>query len=89
MYLGKCRFHDRIRMSVRILTFGMKRYLCFFHGAVCEVFNVGDYRRRMCGAQKPYQWFDSSNQEGSEAREVIAHCACVSVVSHACGLAAI
>jgi hypothetical protein len=26
----------------------------------------------MCGAQKPYQWFDSSNQEGFEAREVNA-----------------
>ncbi len=59
-------------MVLTLLLWNVKRYLCFFHGAVCEVFNVGDYRRRMCGAQKPYQWFDSSNQEGFEAREVNA-----------------
>mmetsp|Transcript_62198 Transcript_62198/g.166902 ORF Transcript_62198/g.166902 Transcript_62198/m.166902 type:complete len:416 (-) Transcript_62198:69-1316(-) len=52
------------------IAYKLQRYLSFFHGAVCQVFNVGDYRRRLYGAAKPHTWFASDNEEGTNAREI-------------------
>eukprot|EP01041_Mallomonas_annulata_P001059 gene1059-2075_t len=46
----------------------LARYLSFFHAIPTKVFNVAEYRRRICGALKDAQWFDSTNEEASELR---------------------
>jgi hypothetical protein len=48
----------------------LQRYLSFFHGAPTQVFNVGNYRRKKFGASKPASWFDSSNVEAEQQRQV-------------------
>jgi broad specificity phosphatase PhoE len=45
------------------------RYLSFFHALPVVVYNVSEYRRRMCGALKDAEWFDPSNAEAQEKRE--------------------
>lgn len=44
------------------------RFLSFFHDIPSQIFNVGDYRRQLCGAQLPAQFYDPNNAEGSAAR---------------------
>lgn len=46
----------------------IKRYLRFFHGAPCEVFNVGNYRRKKYAAATPCDFFDGDNEEGMKMR---------------------
>jgi len=44
------------------------RFLSFFHDIPSQIFNVGDYRRQLCGAQLPAEFYDPNNEEGSAAR---------------------
>jgi 6-phosphofructo-2-kinase/fructose-2,6-biphosphatase 2 len=44
------------------------QYLRFFHGAVCEVFNVGNYRRKMVGTNRMADFFDPRNADNMAQR---------------------
>jgi len=44
------------------------RFLSFFHDIPAQIFNVGDYRRQLCGAQMPADFYNPLNSEGSAAR---------------------
>lgn len=48
------------------------RFLSFFHDIPSQIFNVGDYRRQLCGAQLPASFYDPANEEAAAAR----HMAC-------------
>lgn len=48
------------------------QYLQFFHGTDIKVFNVGNYRRKICGAITPASFFDPKNVEGDKARQECA-----------------
>jgi hypothetical protein len=37
------------------------RFLSFFHDIPAQIFNVGDYRRQLCGAQMPSIFYDPTN----------------------------
>lgn len=41
----------------------LAKYLSFFHAASVELFNVSEYRRKVCGALKDADWFDPKNKE--------------------------
>ena len=45
------------------------RYISFFHDIPSQIFNVGDYRRQMCGARLSASFFDHGNKEAMEKRE--------------------
>lgn len=47
----------------------LRQYLRFFHGAPCEVFNVGNYRREAVGASSTHDFFDPSNEKSSIVRQ--------------------
>jgi 6-phosphofructo-2-kinase / fructose-2,6-biphosphatase 2 len=47
------------------------RYLKWL-GFETKSFNVGDYRRQSFGSEQPHSFFDSSNQDASEARKQAA-----------------
>ncbi|EKX50659.1 hypothetical protein GUITHDRAFT_161860 [Guillardia theta CCMP2712] len=53
----------------------LQRYLSFFHGAPTQVFNVGNYRRKMFGSCVEHDFFDHSNPEGVKARRECSHAA--------------
>lgn len=38
-------------------------YLEFFHAVPVRIFNVAEYRKRMCGGLKDAEWFDPNNHE--------------------------
>lgn len=44
------------------------RFLSFFHDIPSAIFNVGDYRRQLCGAQMPADFYNPANEEGRAAR---------------------
>lgn len=44
------------------------RYLEFFHAVPVRVFNVAEYRQRLCGGLKDAEWFDLNNQEALALR---------------------
>lgn len=44
------------------------RFLSFFHDIPSQIFNVGDYRRKLCGAQQSADFYDPQNAEGLAAR---------------------
>lgn len=46
------------------------RFLSFFHDIPSQIFNVGDYRRQLCGAQMPADFYDPTNEEGAAARRM-------------------
>lgn len=50
------------------------RYLNWL-GIPTRVFNVGDYRRRFCGAAQRHAFFDAKNREAEEARAAAAQAA--------------
>lgn len=50
------------------------RYLSW-KGMKTKVFNVGNYRRSMSGAQVPHEFFDPHNEEGMNARKQAAQAA--------------
>jgi broad specificity phosphatase PhoE/predicted kinase len=44
------------------------RFLDFFHDIPSQIFNVGDYRRQLCGAQMSADFFDHGNEEALAQR---------------------
>lgn len=48
----------------------LARYLSFFHAIPVSVYNVGEYRLKICGAVKDAEWFSSENEAGQEWRRV-------------------
>ena len=36
----------------------------FFHDIPCQIFNVGEYRRKICGINMPASFYDNDNKEG-------------------------
>jgi len=52
----------------------MVRYLSW-KGMKTKVFNVGNYRRSMSGAQVPHEFFDPHNEDGMNARKQAAKAA--------------
>jgi len=59
----------------------VKRYLNFFHGAPCEVFNVGNYRRKKYQKHAPCEFFDSTNGDGLKMRKECAEAALEDLVA--------
>jgi predicted kinase len=53
------------------------RFLSFFHDIPSQIFNVGDYRRQLCGAQLPADFYDPANETAMKARRM----ACDAAVS--------
>ena len=47
----------------------LSQYLKFFHGALCKVFNVGNYRREKFGPSCSADYFDPANVEASKQRQ--------------------
>jgi predicted kinase len=46
----------------------LAKYLSFFHAVNVELFNVSEYRRRVCGALKDAEWFNPENIEATQLR---------------------
>ena len=44
------------------------RFLSFFHDIPSQIFNVGDYRRQLCGPQMKADFYSPDNDEGLKAR---------------------
>eukprot|EP00980_Cylindrotheca_fusiformis_P026814 scaffold17591_cov53-Cylindrotheca_fusiformis.AAC.2 len=44
------------------------RFLSFFHDIPAQIFNVGDYRRQLCGPQMPAEFYNPENKKGAAAR---------------------
>jgi 6-phosphofructo-2-kinase/fructose-2,6-biphosphatase 2 len=53
------------------------RFLSFFHDIPSQIFNVGDYRRQLCGAQLPADFYDPANEAATKAR----HMACDAAIA--------
>jgi len=51
------------------------RYLTFFHDIPSQIFNVGDYRRKLVGAQMPASFYDHSNTDAVAQRHVACNAA--------------
>lgn len=49
----------------------LANYLSFFHAIPVGLYNIAEYRRRMCGALKDADWFDISNLEAKKLREEV------------------
>ena len=47
-------------------------YFRFFHGAPAEVYNVGNFRRQLSGADQSAEFFNSSNSDAMVARQAAA-----------------
>jgi hypothetical protein len=47
----------------------LEKYLSFFHAIPVKVYNVAEYRRRMCGGLKDAEWFDPNNAEARALRD--------------------
>lgn len=46
----------------------LARYLRFFHGAPAEVMNIGNYRRKLFGAEQTHEFFDYTNEKHMDDR---------------------
>jgi 6-phosphofructo-2-kinase/fructose-2,6-biphosphatase 2 len=44
------------------------RYISFFHDIPSQIFNVGDYRRQLCGVKLPASFYDPNNTQGLASR---------------------
>ena len=51
------------------------RFLSFFHDIPAQIFNVGDYRRQLCGAQMPASFYDPTNKEAFAQRMMACNAA--------------
>jgi predicted kinase len=58
------------------------RFLSFFHDIPSQIFNVGDYRRQLCGAQMPADFYNSENVEGMAARKIACDAALADLVEY-------
>eukprot|EP01039_Chlorochromonas_danica_P002541 gene2541-2782_t len=47
----------------------LAKYVSFFHAVPVKVFNVAEYRQRMCGGLKDAEWFDPNNVEAKALRD--------------------
>jgi len=60
------------------------RFLSFFHDIPCKVFNVGDYRRQICGAQLPHEFYLPTNTAGLAQRKVACDAALADLMTYMC-----
>jgi predicted kinase len=58
------------------------RFLSFFHDIPSQIFNVGDYRRQLCGAQMPADFYNPSNAEGQAARLMACDAALTDLIDY-------
>lgn len=58
------------------------RFLSFFHDIPSQIFNVGDYRRQICGAQQPANFYDPDNAEGVAQRAVACNAALADLIDY-------
>ena len=58
------------------------RFLSFFHDIPAQIFNVGDYRRQLCGAQMPADFYSVDNPSGVAARKVACDAALADLVEY-------
>ena len=58
------------------------RFLSFFHDIPSQIFNVGDYRRKLCGAQLPADFFDPQNAEAKQQRALACNAALEAMVEY-------
>lgn len=56
------------------------RYISFFQNIPSKIFNVGDYRREMFGAQLPASFYDANNAEGLKSRNKICDTAITDMI---------
>jgi len=58
------------------------RYISFFHDIPSQIFNVGDYRRELCGSQLPASFFDPNNEEALASRRKACEAATADLVEY-------
>lgn len=58
------------------------RFLNFFHDIPSQIFNVGDYRRQLCGAQQPASFYNPENAEGVAQRAVACDAALADLMEY-------
>ncbi|KAL7560999.1 hypothetical protein ACA910_006403 [Epithemia clementina (nom. ined.)] len=58
------------------------RFLSFFHDIPSQIFNVGDYRRRLFGAQQPAEFYNPQNPKGRAARQEACNAALADLIEY-------
>lgn len=58
------------------------RFLSFFHDIPSQIFNVGDYRRQLCGAQLPADFYDPTNETAMKARRMACDAAVADMLEY-------
>ncbi len=58
------------------------RFLSFFHDIPSQIFNVGDYRRQLCGAQQPASFYDPENADAVAQRKVACDAALADLMEY-------
>ena len=58
------------------------RFLSFFHDIPSQIFNVGDYRRQLCGAQQSASFYDPDNEQGLAARNMACDAALADLMEY-------
>jgi predicted kinase len=58
------------------------RFLSFFHDIPSQIFNVGDYRRQLCGANMPAEFYDPNNAECASQRHMACDAALADLVEY-------
>ena len=58
------------------------RFLSFFHDIPSQIFNVGDYRRQLCGAQQPASFYNPENADGVAQRKVACDAALADLMEY-------
>ena len=58
------------------------RFLSFFHDIPSQIFNVGDYRRQLCGAQQPASFYNPENKDGVAQRKVACDAALADLMEY-------
>jgi predicted kinase len=58
------------------------RFLSFFHDIPSQIFNVGDYRRQLCGANMPAEFYDPNNAENAAQRHMACDAALADLVEY-------
>jgi len=58
------------------------RFLSFFHDIPAQIFNVGDYRRQLCGAQMPSTFYDPTNATAFRARLMACNAALADMIDY-------
>jgi predicted kinase len=58
------------------------RFLSFFHDIPSQIFNVGDYRRQLCGANMPAEFYDPNNAEGAAERHMACDAALADLIEY-------